>query len=123
MIVLCVNDVAASKKFYQSIFNWKIVLDIPDVVVQFELENQEILMFYNRTGFETNIESEVVTIAPDQLSGTELYLHVNNINSIIPKIVSLGGTILSPLKERSWGDTAVYFRDIDGNILALANTH
>lgn len=50
----------------------------------------------------------------------ELYLVLDDPESYTYRALAAGGTELSPMLLRSWGDTAAYVLDPDGHVLAFA---
>jgi predicted enzyme related to lactoylglutathione lyase len=47
---------------------------------------------------------------------------VQHVAETIARIEAAGGRPLSPLRLREWGETAAWFADPDGNVVAVAGT-
>lgn len=118
-ILLAVEHVERAATFYRAAFGWETSIDLP-VIVDFQVPGGGSLSVYKREGFNRNTESESVSAAGDQTSGTELYFHCDDLEAAIERIEAAGARSLSPLSERGWGDEAAYFADPDGNVIALA---
>jgi uncharacterized glyoxalase superfamily protein PhnB len=50
----------------------------------------------------------------------EVYLHVDDLQSLFEKATKLGAKCISEIEDRDWGDTVCYFADPDGHVLAFA---
>jgi uncharacterized glyoxalase superfamily protein PhnB len=67
----------------------------------------------------------VTVIAPERcphgaITATELYLHVDDLDAAIERLRAAGASELAPAAPRPWGDTAAYYADPDGNVIAVA---
>jgi predicted enzyme related to lactoylglutathione lyase len=52
----------------------------------------------------------------------ELYLFVESPDSRLMDVADAGGSVISEMSERSWGDSVAYGMDPDGHIIALAKS-
>jgi uncharacterized glyoxalase superfamily protein PhnB len=50
----------------------------------------------------------------------ELYFIVENLQKEYQNIKNLDAEIISEIEARNWGDTAFYFSDLDGHVIAFA---
>ena len=121
LIILAVDDVAASRAFYRAAFDWSLAVETP-VYVELLMPNGLRLGLYERHSYAGNTGELPVQIPTGALAPTELYLHTDDIDSAMERIKSAGARELSPLSLRSWGDEAAYFADPSGNVLVLART-
>jgi predicted enzyme related to lactoylglutathione lyase len=119
-VVLAVEDVARSEEFYGSAFGWKRSLAWPETYTELELSADDRLGLYRRDGFAEEAGAHPVEVAPGKNSGTELYVHVDDIDAAIERLRDAGARTLSPRRPREWGDEAAYFADPDGNVVAVA---
>jgi lactoylglutathione lyase len=119
-LVLAVEDVARAEQFYETAFGWKRSLAWPETYTELDLPGDDWLGLYRRDGFAEEADAHPVEIDPGKHTGTELYVHVDDIDAAIERILRAGARPLSPRAPREWGDEAAYFADPDGNVVALA---
>jgi len=119
-IFLAVADLGVSKRFYQEAFGWPIAFEQENVIVQFTMPGGVGLALYTHGGFQSNTAASIAKPLPEQTSGTELYIHVSDLDAVIGKLESMSARLLSARAPRPWGDVAAYFADPDGNVLAVA---
>lgn len=119
MIVLAVKDFDKSKRFYSEVFGWEIIMELP-VVVTFKCSESTELMIYKRENFVLNTNSNAIEIPQNLTSGTELYIFVEHLDTIIERLKKLDAVELSEKKMRDWGDEVAYYADPDGNVVAVA---
>lgn len=118
MTVLAVENLKRARDFYKEVFNFEIEIDVP-VAVQFKLPNGHDLMLYQKENFAENTGKMTESVSKGKTSGTELYFHVSDIESITIKLEQLGANKLSSLAIKPWGDEVAYYSDFDGNVLAI----
>jgi lactoylglutathione lyase len=119
-VVLAVEDVARSEEFYGNAFGWKRSLAWPETYTELELSSDDRLGLYRRDGFAEEAGAHPVEVGPGKNSGTELYVHVDDIDAAIERLRDAGARPLSRRRPREWGDEAAYFADPDGNVVAVA---
>lgn len=119
-IILYVNDQQLSRKFYQELFRQPPVLDVPGMT-EFHLSGSCKLGLMPNNGIARILADK--TPHPGLGNGIprcELYLSVENIQTVFDHAVSCGVKLISPLQDRDWGDRVCYFADPDGHIIAFA---
>lgn len=119
-IILYVNDQEESCKFYQKIFHKSPDLNVPGMTEFILSDNCKIGLMPN-----DGISKILGDKTPDPGSGSgiprcELYLTVQNIHHEFENAIKSGAKLISPVKERDWGDRACYFSDPDGHVIAFA---
>ena len=119
LTILAVGDREASLAFYRAAFGWPVRIEVP-VYVEFELPDGRGLGLYQREGFGHNTNQAPEVVPEGGISGTEIYLHCDDLPAAIDRIRAAGARELSLLAPRDWGDEAAYFADPDGNVLVLA---
>jgi len=117
--ILAVADVKKSLAFYRAAFGWPVAVDAP-VYKELKLPGGGGIGLYQREGFAKNVGATPVQAPAGKVTGTELYLHVDDLAGAIKKLMAAGARPLSPLGPRPWGDQAAYFADPDHNIIVLA---
>ncbi len=119
LTILAVRDREASLAFYRTAFGWPVRVEVP-VYAEFELPDGRGLGVYQREGFAHNTRKTPVEVPEGAITGTEIYLHCDDLPAALGRIRAAGARELSPLAPRDWGDEAAYFADPDGNVLVLA---
>lgn len=119
LTILAVGDLKAAAAFYQAAFQWKVRVNAP-VYVELALPDGKGLGLYQREGFAKNTGVAPAPVQAGRISGTEIYLHVEDLATAMARIKAAGARTLAPLAPRPWGDEAAYFADPDGNVLVLA---
>jgi len=119
--VLAVEDVDAAAAFYERAFGWPRGASVPGVWVELVSSSTHHVGFYRRDGFG----SQVGLIPPGRppagaITATELYVLVEDLGGAVERLRALGATQTSPRARRPWGDETAYFRDRDGNVVAVA---
>lgn len=120
MFILYVADQAKSKAFYQEVFQLEPSLDAPGMT-EFTLGNGILLGLMPNEG----IAKILGNLLPHPGKGIgiprcELYLKIPAAKKYIDRAVKAGALLLSPMQERTWGDTTAYVADPDGHVLAFA---
>lgn len=119
IIILGVEDVERSTRFYEAAFGWRRVADVP-VYVELALPDGMRLGLYQRESFALNTGIPPSTTADGGITASELYIRVEDIDAAIKGLKDAGARELDGAKERSWGDVAAYFSDPDGNVVAIS---
>lgn len=120
--ILYVADQEKSKNFYKKILETEPVLHVPGMT-EFQLTVNVKLGLMPESG----IKKILLDKTPDPASGSgiprcELYLKVPFISSYIERAMQAGAKMVSETADRDWGDRVCYVADLDGNIIALAQT-
>ena len=118
--ILYVSNQEKSRDFYQILLQQKPSLDVSGMT-EFTLND------FVKIGLMPNdgIAKIITPKLPHPTSGIgiprcELYLQVDNIESIFEEAKQAGATEVSPIALRDWGDYVGYISDFDGHIIALA---
>ncbi len=119
LTLLATSDLERSVGFYEAVFGWPRTVDTP-VIVQFALPGGAALGLYAASGFGANTGTMPSLPRPGAISGTELYVHPEDLDASMERMKRAGGRLLSGLAPRTWGDEAAYFADPDGNVVVLA---
>ena len=118
--ILYVSNQEKSRDFYQILLQQKPSLDVSGMT-EFTLND------FVKIGLMPNdgIAKIITPKLPHPTSGIgiprcELYLQVDNIESIFEEAKQAGATEISPITLRDWGDYVGYISDFDGHVIALA---
>jgi predicted enzyme related to lactoylglutathione lyase len=105
-------------RFYSAAFDWPVQVTTP---VYLELDAGGMRFgLYQRESFAHNTGRLPASIRRGEISATEIYLHVHDLEAAVERAIAAGARLLSPRALRSWGDEAAYFADPDGNVVVLA---
>lgn len=119
-IILYVSNQQESCVFYRQLLDREPILDVPGMTEFFISEKLKLGLMPN-DGIAKILEDKLPH--PSKGNGIprcELYLYVENIVLEVERIKNLGVKLISPLKDRDWGDRVCYFADLDGHVIALA---
>jgi predicted enzyme related to lactoylglutathione lyase len=119
LTILAVEDLPRAKEFYSRAFAWPQVVDVA-IYAEFELPAGMRLGLYERDGFGRNAGQLPARTPAGEITATEIYLHVDDLESAIERGRIAGARELSPHTPRGWGAVEAYFADPDGNDLVLA---
>lgn len=120
MFIIFVKNQEKSRAFYEKILGFKPTLDVPGMT-EFKLFDHVTLGIMPEEGIMRILENKIQD--PKNANGvprSELYLYVDDPDEYYFKLVNAGGTGISKMKLRNWGDYVSYGSDIDGHILAFA---
>jgi predicted enzyme related to lactoylglutathione lyase len=121
IIIFAVSDVARAVDFYDQVFGWKKSVELAHFV-EYECRDGLRLGIYQREAFAKNVNRPPHPTPHGEISGTELYVRVDDLDEIILNLMNAGAPVLSPRSPRPWGDEAAYFSDPDGNVIAVATS-
>ncbi len=121
MTILYVSDQEASKAFYKEVFGFSPSMDVPGMT-EFQLVEGLTLGLMPRAGIQALIgksclESEDLTSAK-----AELYITVDDAETYLSRAIKAGAKPVLGVEARDWGDRVGYCQDLDGYIIALAET-
>ena len=119
LTILAVKNLPKSISFYTEVFGWEQIVNVP-VYAEFKIPGGMRLGLYERKSFALNVGKIPICTATNELTPTELYFYVDDIEAAIGKFKKAKARVLSELSRRDWGDEAIYFADLDGNVIVLA---
>jgi catechol 2,3-dioxygenase-like lactoylglutathione lyase family enzyme len=119
-LILYVRDQGAATAFWQAVLDRRPTLDVPGMT-EFGLGPQVVLGLMPETG----IRSLLGPALPDPAGAhgiprAEVYLVTDDAAGYHARALAAGGTELSALAWRSWGDGAAYSLDPDSHVVAFA---
>ncbi len=120
--ILYVSDQQKSMEFYSILLNKTPALHVPGMT-------EFLLAEHCKLGLmpENGIYKILSGSPPHPKSGSgiprcELYLYVENMEEALANAAKAGAIEINPLQDRDWGDRVAYFADLDGHIIAFANS-
>ncbi|MBI2931891.1 MAG: flavin reductase, partial [Planctomycetes bacterium] len=94
LTILAVSDLERSTRFYREVFGWTTRVEVP-AYVEFELPDGSGLGVYVRQGFARNVGHTPAAVPEGAISGTEIYLYVDDFEPAIARIEATGARLLS----------------------------
>ena len=111
-VLIVVNDIEKSKKFYKYLFGLDVILDNEGNVIL-----TEGLVLQDAKIWKEFLQKDVVV----QNNATELYFEEKDIEAFAKKLEAYEEPIeyVNPLMEHSWGQKVIRFYDLDGNLIEV----
>lgn len=120
--IIYVNDQEASTNFYSTLLNQKPTLHVPGMT-EFILTDNSVLGLMPANGIKKLLKDKIEHPKKiDNHPRAELYLIVEDIDEYINRADKMNVNLLDGLKLRDWGHRVIYYEDIDGYIIAFAET-
>lgn len=119
-IILYVSDSEASCVFYEKIFRKQANLKVSGMT-EFNISGKCKLGLMPNKNMAKILAGK--TPHPDNGNGIprcELYLCVDNVQFEFDHAIKCGAKLISPIKNRDWGNKVCYFADPDNHIIAFA---
>lgn len=121
-LILYVQDQTRSAEFYSRVFDCAPTLNVPGMT-EFPLSESCVLGLMPEAG----IKRLLGDLLPDPARGNgipraEIYLRVTDPLAYHRRAIEAGAAELSPLADRDWGDRVAYSLDLDGHVLAFADS-
>lgn len=111
-VLIVVNDIEKSKKFYKDLFGLDVVLDSEGNVIL-----TEGLVLQDAAIWKNFIEKDIIP----QNNATELYFEERDIENFAKKLEAYEEPIqyVNHLMEHAWGQKVIRFYDLDGNLIEV----
>jgi len=121
-VIFAVTDLERSLAFYEQALGWprNERIDYSNYVELLPIDGGA-LGLYARDGFAGTVGAEPLRVENGAVSPAYVYVRVDDVESSVARIEAAGGRPLSPLTPRQWGETAAWFADPDGNVIAVAS--
>ena len=122
-MILAVTDLERSLAFYESAFAWprNSRIDYSDYVELHPPDGGTVGLF-EREGYAETVGAEPLPTVEGRVAPAYVYVRVADVNETVTRVEAAGGRSLSPLRPRDWGETAAWFADPDGNVIAVAGS-
>ena len=114
-VLIVVNDIEKSRKFYHDLFGLDLVLDNEGNMIL-----TEGLVLQDEKIWKRFLDRDIVP----KSNSCELYFEEQDIEAFIEKLEILYPTIeyVNPLMTHSWGQRVVRFYDLDGNLIEVGTS-
>jgi predicted enzyme related to lactoylglutathione lyase len=120
-VILAVSDLARTLDFYERAFGWprNERIDYSNYVELLPSDGGAVGL-YQRAGFAEEVGADPADVPEGQVPPAYVYTRVDDVDATIARITEAGGRPLSSLAPRAWGETAAWFADPDGNVVAVS---
>ncbi len=120
--ILYVSDVSKSVEFYENAFGFERKFITPDNDYGELNVGETTLSFASKTLANSNLKNGFIesdlSIKP---FGIEIGFVTDNVEGTIQKAVKAGAIITENPKQKPWGQTVAYVRDIDGFLIEICS--
>lgn len=106
--------------FYEMLLRTKPVLDVPGMTEFMLGENCKLGLMPNNGIAKILGDKMPHPETGNGIPRCELYFYVENLQAEFENAIACGAKLISGIEKRSWGDTACYFSDADGHVIAFA---
>ena len=120
--ILYVKDQIRSRDFYRAVLQIEPYLDV-EGMTEFELAKDCSLGIMPAAGIKRILGDALPD--PTQADGiprAEIYLQLEDAQAYHDRALANGAKELSPLLLRNWGEEVAYSLDLDGHVVAFANS-
>lgn len=118
--ILYVSDVTKSVEFYENAFGFKRKFITPHNDYGEIMAGETTLSFASKILANSNLKNGFLESDLSQKPfGIELGFTTENVEETVEKSVSSGGYLLEKPKQKPWGQTVAYVRDIDGFLIEI----
>jgi uncharacterized glyoxalase superfamily protein PhnB len=120
--ILFVADKARSTEFYSRVFGVEPNLNVPGMT-EFHIAPGAVLGLMPRDSAKRLFADTVkIAVEGDFHKAAELYLLVDDAAVYLQRAIEAGAREISPLTSRDWGHRAGYCLDLDGHVIAFAQS-
>lgn len=111
-ILIVVNDIEASKKYYHDLFGLNMILDNDGNMILTEGLVLQDVKYWKRF-----LDSDIIS----KNNHAELYFEEKNIEEFVEKLERLypDTEYVNRLMTHSWGQKVIRFYDLDGNLIEV----
>lgn len=118
--ILYVTNVTESIKFYENAFGFERKFISPDNDYGELNTGETTISFASKELANTNLKNGfLASNLIDKPFGIELGFLTKDVPATIEKAVNAGATLTEEPKQKPWGQTVAYLRDIDGFLLEI----
>lgn len=124
-VIVYVDDVRKTLRFYQEAFGLKIRFEYEDGgrILYGEMETEGAVLGFgsHEMGRETlNGNYEKISLDKEPI-GQEIVFVDENVNAVYSRAVKAGAISVSAPTEKSWGQTVAYIRSIEGTLIEICS--
>ncbi|MCD0475462.1 VOC family protein [Flavobacterium sp. EDS] len=118
--ILYVNDVSKSISFYENAFGFTRKFITPENDYGELSTGETIISFASKELANSNLKKGFIeSDLTNKPFATELGFITDNVEEVLVKSKEAGAAILQEAKQKPWGQTVAYIRDIDGFLIEI----
>ncbi len=118
--ILYVPDVKKSVDFYTKVFGFELKFIAPENEYAELITGTTTISFASISLANSNLKDGFLESSLKSKSfGIELGFTTENVPELVSKALSEGAVLVEEAKEKPWGQTVAYVRDLDGFLLEL----
>jgi lactoylglutathione lyase len=118
--ILYVNDVSKSISFYENAFGFTRKFVTPENDYGELSTGETTISFASKELANSNLKDGFIeSDLANKPFATELGFITDNVDEVLAKSKEAGATILQETKQKPWGQTVAYIRDIDGFLIEI----
>ncbi len=118
--ILYVSDVTKAIEFYEAAFGFQRKFISPGNEYGELLTGETTLSFASVALAHSNLSNGFQESKPNNPAfGIEIGLVTEHVQETLDKAVQLGAQIVEPAKQKPWGQTVAYIRDLDGFLIEV----
>lgn len=118
--ILYVTDVTASIVFYENVFGFERKFIAPENDYGELNTGETTISFASKALANSNLKNGFIeSDLRNRPFGMELGIVTDDVEGILEKSKTAGATILEAPKQKPWGQTVAYIRDIDGFLIEV----
>jgi predicted enzyme related to lactoylglutathione lyase len=118
--ILYVQDVTRSVEFYEAAFGFERKFITPENDYAELLVGETTLSFVSKKLASSNLtDGFLESNLKNKPFGIEIGFTTNYVEEALSSVVKAGGEILEKAKEKPWGQTVAYVRDLDGFLIEI----
>lgn len=120
-VIFAVSDIGRSVALYEQAFGWPRNERIDNSnYVELHPPGGGTLGLFEESGYAQIVGVEPADIPDGAVSRAYLYIRVDDVSDAVARLEAAGARRLGEPAPRSWGETAAWFADPDGNVIAVA---
>jgi len=118
--ILYVTDVEKSIRFYEAAFGFQRKFITPEADYGELITGDTTLSFITKALGNANLKNGFVeSRLSEKPFGVELGFATPDVEEVIKQVIQAGGTLLEEPKQKPWGQTIAYARDLDGFLIEI----
>jgi lactoylglutathione lyase len=118
--ILYVEDVSKAVNFYKNAFGFDIKFITPETDYAELISGETTLSFASNALASTNLSNGFIKAdLQNKPFAIEIGFVVNNVTDVVANALKFGATIVEQPKQKPWGQTVAYLRDLDGFLIEI----
>ena len=115
--LIVVNDIAASRHFYEAYLGQKVLFDFGE-----DVQYEGGFSIHQKAHFQTLLGDERRYPITMKSNSGELYFETNETEAVQNRLKQSGAKFIHEIKEQPWGQRVMRLYDLDGHILEIGES-